>query len=156
MRIGRMALLALGVAVGTGWPAIGKAQISIAPPDQVQMWRYATADFRGLDKITARITDFTADLEKPVEFGTLQILVHTCQKSPPEELPKTTAYVVVREKDDKVAGMVGPTIFQGWMFAESPAINALEHPVYDFWLTDCSNFIENEAAEEPGNAENVP
>ena len=149
-------VFALGLLMALGWPGMAAAQISIAPPEQVKMWRYATANFRGLDKITARINDFTADLDKPVEFGTLQILVRTCQKAPPEEKPKTTAYVEVREKDDKVPGLVGPPIFQGWMFAESPAINALEHPVYDFWLTDCSSFIEDEAADEEGSAKNAP
>jgi len=93
------------------------------------------AVFSGLDKITARVTEIEATIGEPVRFGTLQIVVRTCNQRPPEEPPETTAFVEVvdvglREGEPE-------TLFTGWMFASSPALNALEHPVYDVWLTNC-------------------
>jgi hypothetical protein len=168
---------------------------------------YDIAVFSALDKITAEISKLEAPLGEKVTFGTLEVLVHSCNKRPPEEPPQTTAFVEVFEKglvvpgDDKSAdggdaALEGPNIgsvvstisdfakndvapneyakgelppppvpggdmaeegegekggrpagvrdpehpdriFSGWMFASSPGLNAVEHPVYDVWLTDC-------------------
>jgi hypothetical protein len=89
---------------------------------------------RGLDKITARITTFDAPIDEPVRFGTLEIVVRACDKRPPEEPPAVAAFLEIAEiKPDEQ-----PTpLFTGWMFASSPAISALEHPVYDVWVIDC-------------------
>lgn len=96
------------------------------------------AVLRGLDKITGRITVVEAPVGKPVTFGKLEILVSYCYKRPPEEPPEVTAFVQVTDlraahpESEKV-----PHVFSGWMFASSPALSAVEHPVYDVWLIDC-------------------
>lgn len=113
---------------------------------------YPIAVFSGLDKTTARVTAFTARVGEPARFGSLDVLVRACDKKPPEEPPQTAAYVEIRQIDRTVAdgaeGSAGNApagetveaapVFKGWMFAESPGLNALEHPVYDIWVTDCS------------------
>lgn len=99
---------------------------------------YGVAVFGGLDKVTAKVTRFDAAIDQPVDYGTLQLTVRSCHKKPPEETPQTSTYVEIREHDIDHPESVGVTpIFKGWMFAESPALHALEHPVYDVWLIDC-------------------
>jgi|TARA_B100000315_G_C14517753_1_gene559997 hypothetical protein len=92
------------------------------------------AILQGLDKVTARISTIEAPLDLRVAFGTLRITVRTCSKRPPEEFPETTAFLeILDEKRDETVSQV----FSGWMFASSPALSALEHPVYDIWVKDC-------------------
>src|SRR5207302_5262290 len=88
----------------------------------------------GLDKITARVSKFEAPVGAPVQFGTLAIRVRDCEKSPPEDTPESAAFV---EIDETRTGEVRTRVFSGWMFASSPALSALEHPVYDVILLDC-------------------
>lgn len=109
-----------------------------------------TAIFTGLDKITARITRLEVPVGERVQFGTLGILADSCNKRPPTETPETTAFVEVfdegktladelSEKEAADTSLSRPPVrlFSGWMFASSPGLNAVEHPVYDVWLTDC-------------------
>ena len=91
---------------------------------------------QGLDKVTARITTIEAPLNKPVHFGALEITVRRCFKRPPEESPESAAFLEVREVRE---GEAPKQLFVGWMFASSPALSALEHPVYDVWVKDCLN-----------------
>jgi hypothetical protein len=92
------------------------------------------AVLQGLDKVTARISTFGAPIGQPVRFGTLEVVAETCVKRPPEEPPETAAFLDIYEiKPDQPA----LKIFSGWMFASSPGLNPLEHPVYDVWLKDC-------------------
>jgi hypothetical protein len=96
----------------------------------------AKAVLRGLDKITARITTFDAPIGRQVFFGTLLITVRSCAKRPPEETPEVAAFMDIL---DRRPGEVATTpLFTGWMFASSPALSALEHPVYDVWVIDCT------------------
>jgi hypothetical protein len=92
------------------------------------------AVMQGLDKVTARISTFDAPVDQPVRFGTLQVTVRTCSKTPPEEPPESAAFV---EIDDVRPGEEPRRDFTGWMLASSPALSALEHPVYDVWVVDC-------------------
>lgn len=91
---------------------------------------------QGLDKITARVSTIEAPIDQAVRFGSLEITAFACDKKPPEELPESAAYLVIRDiRPDE-----GPVkLFRGWMFASSPALSALEHPVYDIWVLDCLN-----------------
>jgi hypothetical protein len=93
-----------------------------------------TAVFAGLDKITGRIIAFEAAVNETVQFGSLQITARVCNSRPEYENPQTTTFLEVEEvmNDNKLK-----RIFGGWMFAASPGLNAIEHPVYDVWLTDC-------------------
>ena len=92
------------------------------------------AVLRGVDKITAAITDIDAPLDQPVMFGTLEIVARTCKKRPPVEPPEVSAFL---EITDTPPQGTPNRVFTGWMFASSPALNALEHPVYDVWVIDC-------------------
>lgn len=97
---------------------------------------YNVAVLQGLDKVTARISTLKARVGDSIRFGTLDIIVHHCDKRPPEETPESTAFLDIAEIRPAKAAV---TLFRGWMFASSPAISALEHPVYDVWVIDCSN-----------------
>lgn len=92
------------------------------------------AEFTGVDKITGRIITFDVYLNETVQFGALQITPRVCYSRPKEEEPKTDSFVEVDEitLDRKIR-----RIFTGWMFAESPGLNAVEHAVYDVWLKSC-------------------
>lgn len=92
------------------------------------------AVLQGLDKVTARVSTFSAPIGMAVRFGTLEVVVDTCVKKPPEEPPETAAFLDIYEIKPDVPRQ---KIFSGWMFASSPGLNPLEHPVYDVWLKDC-------------------
>jgi len=112
-----VALLALGAA-----PALAQ---TISNP---------IAAFSGLDKITGRITNFDVYIDETVQFGALQITPRACYTRPPTETQRTSVFVEVDQVSLK--GSV-TRIFTGWMFADSPALNAIDHAVYDIWLLDC-------------------
>ena len=92
------------------------------------------AVFAFLDKVTARISKKAVPLNQTVLFGSLKVTARACYSRPPTEEPKTTSFVEV--DDQKLDGSV-ERIFSGWMLAQSPGLHAVEHPVYDVWLTDC-------------------
>jgi len=96
------------------------------------------AMLQGLDKVTARVSTLRAPINRTVHFGTLEIVARTCRKRPPEEPPESAAFLQIR---DIKPGEAPETLFQGWMFASSPALSALEHPVYDIWVIDCLSRI---------------
>ena len=89
---------------------------------------------RGLDKITGRAIDVAAPVGVPVRFGTLTITARYCYTVPPEEPPETNAFLQI---DDGRPGEPPKRVFSGWMFASTPALSALEHPVYDVWVITC-------------------
>jgi hypothetical protein len=91
---------------------------------------------QGLDKVTARVSTFEAPRDEPVVFGTLEVVVRTCSKAPPEETPESTAFLEIYNVPP---GEEAVRVFSGWMFASSPALSAMEHPVYDIWVVDCIN-----------------
>ena len=90
---------------------------------------------RGLDKITGRAIDINAPAGVPVNFGTLIMTARYCYTVPPEEPPETTAFLQIDEAAKK--GEPAKRLFSGWMFASTPALNALEHSVYDVWVITC-------------------
>lgn len=92
------------------------------------------AVFAALDKVSARISHLEVPLNTTVEFGALLITARACYTRPPTETPLTTAFVEVQEV--KLDNVKEP-LFMGWMFAESPGIHGVEHPVFDVWLTNC-------------------
>ncbi|MFO1089397.1 MAG: DUF2155 domain-containing protein [Hyphomicrobiales bacterium] len=94
------------------------------------------AVFAGLDKVTGGITSFEVPVDQTHQFGTLTVRPRVCYSRPVTEEPKTTSFVEIDETNK--AGKSG-RVFSGWMFAESPGLNALEHPVYDVWLTGCKD-----------------
>ncbi|MDX2308224.1 MAG: DUF2155 domain-containing protein [Hyphomicrobium sp.] len=92
------------------------------------------AVFSALDKVTATIKKLNVPLGETVEFGALRVTPRACFSRPPTEQPKTTTFV---EVDEVQLDGQQKRIFTGWMFAESPGLNAVEHPVFDVWLTAC-------------------
>jgi hypothetical protein len=119
----------------------GFAPLCAAPeiPHQV-------AVLQGLDKVTARVSEFTAPLDQPVRFGALEVMARTCLTTPPTEPPESAAFLEVREVPPAADATVPPEeVFTGWMFASSPALSALEHPVYDIWVVGCDDEIASEA-----------
>ena len=107
-----------------------------------------TVVLQGLDKITARVSTFDAPFGQPVQFGSLEITVRTCHKTPPEEPPERAVFLeIVDVRPDS------PSIdlFTGWMFASSPALSAVEHPVYDVWVIDCKKASTPSSEVSEGN-----
>jgi hypothetical protein len=100
----------------------------------VEMTPEPSAVMQGLDKITARVSRFDAPVGTPVKFGTLSIVVRDCERSAPEERPENAAFLQIYETRP---GEEQVRLFSGWMFSSSPALSALEHPVYDVNLLEC-------------------
>ncbi|HXC11632.1 MAG TPA: DUF2155 domain-containing protein [Stellaceae bacterium] len=106
----------------------------VAAADQSDMIAEPVAVLQGLDKITARVSEITAPVGKTVQFGGLEITVRDCEKNPPEDRPEDAAFLQI---DEVRPGEENVRRFSGWMFAQSPALSSLEHPVYDIVLLDC-------------------
>jgi hypothetical protein len=111
-----------------------------------------TVLLQGLDKITARVSEIKVPVGGTVTFGALQITARACDKHPPEEAPEAAAFLEVVEvkPDEKPVQR-----FSGWMFASSPALSALEHPVYDLVVLDCIN-ADGSTAEPPAVNPDAP
>ena len=125
-----------------------------AQPDQpvtpkVERVKNPVAEFSGIDKITGRIISFDVYVDETVQFGALQVTPRVCFASPENQEPKTDAFVEVDEitLDRKIR-----RIFTGWMFAESPGLNAVEHPVYDVWLKACKKQSDIPPPESASNS----
>lgn len=107
--------------------------IEVVQPPDVKV-ENKTAVFSGLDKITGRIISFDVSVNETVQFGALRITPRACYTRPETEQQNTTGFVEVQEI--ALDGKVKP-LFGGWMFASSPGLHGVEHPIYDVWLTDC-------------------
>lgn len=118
--------------------ALGGAVIALLAGTSSHAERIANpvAEFSGIDKITGRIITFDVYIDETVQFGALQVTPRVCYSRPETEEPKTDSFVEVDEitLDRKIR-----RIFTGWMFAESPGLNAVEHPIYDVWLKQCKS-----------------
>ncbi|WP_420962414.1 DUF2155 domain-containing protein [Brucella sp. IR073] len=102
------------------------------------------AEFSGLDKITGRITTFDVYMNETVQFGALQVTPRVCYSRTDNEAPKTDSFI---EVDEITLNRKIQRIFSGWVFKDSPGLNAIEHPVYDIWLKDCKQKSEVPAPE---------
>jgi len=102
--------------------------------DEMSRIENKVAEFSGIDKITGRIIRFDVYINETVQFGALQVTPRVCYSRPVTQKPKTTSFLEVDEitLDRKIR-----RIFSGWMFADSPGLNAVEHPIYDIWLNNC-------------------
>ncbi|HAX91862.1 MAG TPA: DUF2155 domain-containing protein [Rhodospirillaceae bacterium] len=121
-----LALAALLVTTITFAPASVSAAVpSVDKP---------VAVLRALDKVTARVEEIEVQIENPYKFGTIFITAHACRVTTPEETPESAAFLDISEFKQ---GQSEVSVFRGWMFASSPALSAMEHPVYDLWLIGC-------------------
>lgn len=128
-----MTPLVLRAVVGALCLATTSAWAALEAPSS--MTERPKATLRGLDKATARTTTLSLGVGETVSFGSLRITLRTCRENPPTEPPESAAFlevVEVRPDEQPVPA------FSGWMFASSPALSAMEHPVYDVWVLSCS------------------
>ena len=116
-----------------------------------------TAVFSGLDKITGRIISFEVGIDETVQFGSLQVTPRVCYSRPTTEAPQTDTFV---EVDEVTSEKEYKRIFSGWMYAASPGLHGIEHPIYDIWLTNCKGgtdvIVEAPAATADAGAEPPP
>lgn len=117
-------------------PVVIALSVAGAGPVAAASGDMSVAVLQGLDKITARITKIEAPLGTPVMFGTLEIVARRCVSRPPEEPPESTAFIEITERQP---GEEAKALFAGWMFASSPAVSSMQHPVYDVWVVSCKN-----------------
>jgi hypothetical protein len=132
---------------------------------------YPVVKLQTLDKITARTNTFEAKVGSTVKFGPLYIKVQSCRKSSPIDLPESAAFLqvweIVRDTDTIAANALASGaqagkpqwVFSGWMFASSPALSAMDHPVYDVWVIDClqdQNAIKAQDELKEGEIESKP
>lgn len=109
------------------------------------------AVLQGLDKTTARVSTIDAPVDQPVRFGRLVITARACVKHPPEEEPESAAFLQIDElRQGERNAVIAQRIFSGWMFASSPALSALENPIYDVSVLDCK--ADTTAAPGSGSA----
>jgi hypothetical protein len=107
----------------------------LGAPARAQRIENLTANFAALDKVTAAVKQLPIELNKTERFRTLKITPRVCYTRHPSEPPRTSTFV---EIDEILFDGKEKRLFTGWMFAESPGLNPLVHPVFDLWLTGCS------------------
>ncbi|MGE3280317.1 MAG: DUF2155 domain-containing protein [Alphaproteobacteria bacterium] len=127
----------------------GAVLASVCVPASAEMTREPTAIIQGLDKVTARVSRFEAPVGRAVPFGKLVVLVHDCERSAPEDRPEDAAFLEIHEARP---GESKERLFAGWMFSSSPALSALEHPVYDVTLLECKGAAPAASAPTPAAA----
>lgn len=145
----RATLRAVSTGLLTGGLLIATLMFVTVPTAQGASIANPVANFAGLDKITGRLTRFDVYVGETVQFGALQITPRACYTRPATETQRTSVFVEVEQVS--LRGRVS-RIFTGWMFADSPALNAIDHAVYDIWLVDCkqSSDIAPPTEREPG------
>ena len=114
-----------------------------------EMTREPTAVLQGLDKVAARVSRFEAPVGRAVQFGKLVVLVRDCERSAPEDRPENAAFLEIYEQ---LPGEARERLFSGWMFSSSPALSALENPVYDVTLLECKGADPPPPALDPAAA----
>ena len=114
------------------------APAELAPGTMTDM---PVAELQALDKITARVSHLEVKVGETVTFGALAIAVKACRKAPPEDPPEAAAFLQIWEQNP---GEASHWVYSGWMFASSPALAAMDHPVYDIWVVDCKKEATSE------------
>jgi hypothetical protein len=110
------------------------------PPQQLSNAPGTVLMLRGLDKITGRPTDIAAPIGREVHFATLTITARFCYSTPASETPETSAFLQI---EDHRPDQGAKRVFSGWMYASSPGLHGMEHPLYDVWVINCSNGAPN-------------
>lgn len=137
----------MGFKIAVGFVGLLGATLLSAPAGAEP---YETVIVQGLDKVTARVTTLKVNLGDVVRFGTLEIIARHCDKHPPEDPPESAAFLDIWEVRPGEAAI---GVFRGWMFASSPGLNALEHPVYDVWVLGCENKVSISEETAPTDTE---
>jgi hypothetical protein len=121
----------------------------LTTPVAAQRIENSVAVFAALDKVTAKISRLEVPLNQTANFGALKVTPRACYSRAPTEPPNTTTFV---EVDELLLEGKEKRVFSGWMFADSPGLNAVEHPVFDVWLTDCTHPVRASASRPPQSA----
>jgi len=115
------------------------------PPEPTKRQRYAIAVLQALDKVTTETMRFEVPVGQPIRYKTLIFTARACETAASDEVaPETTAYLIVDTQPKAQAGRPAPPgrqVYKGWMYASSPGLNPLQHPVYDVWLIACKQSI---------------
>lgn len=135
------------------WIALALLAPVVVIPAQAAPIANTIASFAGLDKVTARITKFDVYIGETVLFGALEITPRACYNHPPTEAQRTSSFI---EVDQRSLQNSSKRIFTGWIFADSPALNAIDNAVYDVWLLDCKNSSDVPPPDQRGTAPPVP
>ncbi len=123
-----------------------------ASPAWAVMEDYPSVKLQGLDKSVGRTVTFEATVGSTIQYGPLFIKIHACRKAPPIETPESAAFLQIWEVPP--GQEKSEWVFSGWMFASSPALSAMDHPVYDVWVLDCLGREEpNEEAQKAETTE---
>ena len=138
------------ISTGAVVAAILALSPGVASADRI---KNPTAVYSGLDKNTGRTVSFEVAVDETVQFGALQMTPRVCYSRPPTENPNTTAFV---EVDEITLESKYHRVFSGWMFASSPGLHGLEHPVYDIWLIECKGGTEVIAEPKEAPEESQP
>lgn len=136
-------------------PDGGEIAVDVAPAQRT--WEDAkVVVLKSIDKVSALSMTFEIPVGRTVKFGeSLYIKARACKKAPAFETPESAAFLQIWEKREETDP--SKWIFSGWMFASSPAVSAMEHPVYDVWVLDCSNGESKDTpAEKAGEGETQP
>lgn len=111
------------------------------PAEPIRRGRSGAAIIQAIDKVTAETLRFEAPVGQPIRYKSLVITVKACETSAADEAsPESVAYLTIESQPKSLTGRVPPPprqVFRGWMFASSPGLNPLQHPVYDAWLIAC-------------------
>jgi hypothetical protein len=133
-------------------PPISEKEVAPAPAPKAQVEekvltepvrraRYDVAVLQTIDKITAESVRFEAAVGRPVRYKSLVFTVKACERSAPDEaIDDSVAYLTVDSQPRPIPGKPTPPArqaFKGWMYASSPGLDPMEHPVYDAWLITC-------------------
>lgn len=123
------------VLAGAGllWIGAALAQDKPAPGEATPMAERQLV-VRVIDKQTRKLAELTLAQNQPQRFGRLILVMRACEASAPTQPPESGGFLQIDEQ--RPGGQV-KRVFSGWMFASTPALNAMEHPVYDAWVVQC-------------------
>lgn len=126
-----------------GFFAFLALMLGASPSAYAEFDPYPVVQLRSLDKITGRTATFDADVGSTLQYGDIYIRVQACKKRPPIEQPESAAFLQVWEVTPEGKSV---WIFSGWMFSSSPALSAMDHPIYDVWVLDCKNDVKEDTS----------
>ncbi|MGB0719674.1 MAG: DUF2155 domain-containing protein [Bdellovibrionales bacterium] len=107
------------------------------------------AKLRSIDKVTARTMTFDVDTGSTIKFGSLYIKLQACRKAPDIEEPESAAFMQIWEVENEGTQDEKPDwVFSGWMFSSSPGLSAMDHPIYDVWVLECTGPNDSAKARE--------
>lgn len=134
-------------------PAAPKTVTPPKPVEPAKRGRYSVAILQALDKVTTETMRFEVPVGQPIRYKTLIFTVRACETAAADEIaPETSAYVVIDTQPKAQAGRAAPPgrqIYKGWMYASTPGLHPLEHPVYDAWLIACKQSLPDAPPAKP-------